>query len=471
MSLSVALRPLSAEWKSIALALLLANAVFLLFSVLAASLPQEPLKLRILESLESGDLPLETDTEFKSWMFGNECLILQMLLNHDEDKLRQALGPRIYHRADDRRQCYIVRDLAHYGRSAEAPEYFYYTRYWHGHNAAAAALLSLTSVETMRVVLNAAAYGSLLLLAFAGWFAEKRLRILGIATAITGAGFWALQDFAHSLGNGPADTVLILGFAFLLFRFGKSTSHAGYVTCCAAFGALVAYMEFFTGQLPIAAALLLPIGCFLSAESDIRMQSPWQHWRLGFAGVGAFGLGAVVTVIVKQLLAYLVFGAPALDSFASNLHVYTQNLDQIGIHASDNHFLSAAYALGGMIWKWGKVLTYGSDLGARILFLGTALAWTGAMILAWRRRSMLQSAGFLPCVAGAAIVVMWVAVFPTHSFGHGWFMIRMMLAPIALGWAALAIEARYSGRQRTTSAECESECSGTAGASSPSGRA
>jgi hypothetical protein len=52
-----------------------------------------------------------------------------------------------------------------------------------------------------------------------------------------------------------------------------------------------------------------------------------------------------------------------------------------------------------------------------------------------------QSGTFLACVAGAAIVVAWVAVFPAHSFGHGWFMVRMMLAPIALGWAALLIEA------------------------------
>jgi len=467
VSLSGALGPVSREWKPITLALLLANTIFLLLSMLAASLPREPLRLRILEAFESGNLPLETDTHFESWMFGNECLILQMLLNHDDVRLRQALGPKIYYRADDTRQCYIVRDLARYGRAREAPDFFHYTRYWHGHNAAAAALLSLTTVDTMRPVLNAVAYGSLILLAVAGWFAKRRLRVLTIATAVTGVAFWALQDFAHSLGNGPADSMLMLGFVFLVLRFGISGSRAGYMTCCAIFGAVVAYMEFFTGQLPIAAALLLPFGYFLSAESDTRM-APSHPWHLGLASVLAFGLGAAVTVLVKQLLAYLVFGEPALDSFAANLHAYTQNLDQIGISSSDNHLRSAAYALGGMIWKWGKILTYGSDLGARLLFLATVLAWTGAMFLAWRRRFTVRSAGFLPCVAGAAIVVSWVAVFPTHSFGHGWFMVRMMVAPIALGWAALAVEAGYGA---TTSAVRGSECSDTAGASSPSGRA
>ena len=421
------------------LTLVLANAIFLLLAVLAASMPHEPLRLRILQGFESGSLPLDTDQDFETWMFGNECLILQMLLNQDDSRLRQAIGPRIYYRADDQRQCRIVRDLALHGRAVEAVNSFRYTRYWHGHNAAAAALLSLMDFATIRVVLTTLAYGSLALLAVAGWFARGRRRTLAITMAVIGGTFWALQDFAHSLGNGPADTVLILGFAFLVLRFGRRNTHEGFATFCAAFGAIVAYMEFFTGQLPIAAAFLLPFGFVLAADSGAQ-PAPAQPWHLGLAGVLAFGLGAGVTIALKQLLAYLVFGAPALVSFAANLQTYTQNLEYIGVQGSDNHLVSAVYALGGMIWKWGKVLSYGSDLASRFLFLGSALAWSGAAILAWRLRSVAQSGTFLACAAGAAIVVAWVAVFPAHSFGHGWFMVRMMLAPIALGWAALLIE-------------------------------
>jgi hypothetical protein len=467
VSLPASLKSVTREWKSIALVLLLANAAFLLLAMLTASLPREPLQLRILEALESGDLPLDTDSQYETWMFGNECLILQMLLNRDDGTLRQALGPKVYYRADDRGQCRIVRDLARHGRAAEAPEYFNYTRYWHGHNAAAAALLFLTTVESLRGLLYGAAYGSLLLLAAAGYRARGNLKILTIAMPATGIAFWAHQDFAHSLGNGPADTVLILGFVLLLLRFGRRDTQTGFATYCAAFGAIVAYMEFFTGLLPVAAALLLPFGYFLSASTAAHV-APTQSWRQGVAGLLAFGTGAAVTVIAKLLLVYLVFGTTALASFAANLHVYTQNLDQIGIDAADNHFLSFVYALGGMIWKWGKVLAYGSDIGARVLFASTALAWIGAMALAWRSRSMASPQGFLPCVAGAAIVVAWIAVFPTHSFGHGWFMIRMMIAPIALGWAALVIEA---GRRRITLAENGSGCSDTEAASSPPDRA
>ena len=452
------LKPLAREWKSIVLAVVVANAAFMSLSLMAASMPREPLKAKILQAFDDGSLPLETDREFRTWMFGNECLILQMLLNPDESRFRKAVGPRVYYRADDQRQCHLVLSLARQGRAADAPDYFRYTRYWHGHNAAAAALLSLMDFRALRIVLTTMAYGSLVVLAVAGWFARASLRILGVSIAVTGMAVWGLQDFAHSLGNGPADSILILGFVVLL-RFSRRDSRDGYPTCCAAFGAVVTYMEFFTGLLPIAAALLLPFGYFLARDA------PTQAWRQAMSGVAAFVFGAAATVVIKQALAYAVFGGPVLESFIANLHTYTQNLETIGIQGSDSHLKSAIYALGGMIWKWGKVLTYGNDLAARLLLLCSALAWSGAAFLAWRSRNAARPGAFMACAAGAAIVVAWIAVFPSHSFGHGWFMVRVMLAPIALGWTALLIEAGGpGGHPRPALAGSGSECSDIAAA-------
>jgi hypothetical protein len=113
------------------------------------------------------------------------------------------------------------------------------------------------------------AYGSIGALALAGLFAAGRLRIVGLSLAISGASFWALQFFAHSLGHGPADTIFVLGFALLFLRFGSGHRVNGYAGSCAAFGAVITYMEFFTGQLPTAAALLLPFGYF-------RLNSCWR---------------------------------------------------------------------------------------------------------------------------------------------------------------------------------------------------
>jgi hypothetical protein len=291
---------------------------------------------------------------------------------------------------------------------------------------------------SLRLVLPLIAYGAIGALAVAGLFATARLRIVGVSLAISGAAFWALNYFAYSLGHGPADTIFILGFVVLFLRHGNGLVVNGYVRSCAAFGAVVAYMEFFTGQLPTAAALLLPFGYFVGSQSD-PVRALRQKWERALSGLLAFTLAAALTVAIKQLLAYLYFGTETLTAFTDNLLIYTQNLNQMGFLDQDNHLRSAIYAAGGMIWKWGKVLTYGNNAAAVVLFLATALAWLGAAVIAWRSKSVALRSEFLVCVLGAGIIVAWIAVFPFHSLGHGWFMIRMMLAPIALGWAVLII--------------------------------
>lgn len=270
---------------------------------------------------------------------------------------------------------------------------------------------------------------------------------------MAGAAFWGLQDFAHSLGNGPADTLMILGLAAIVLRFGRQGRHRPYVAWCAAFGAVVTYMEFFMGQLLTAAALLLPVGWFLGGGADTRAQR-CGHWRRAISGVLAFVLGAAMTIVVKQSLAYGYFGPAALAAFTTNLHTYTQNLDQLGLSGLDNHLATAIYALGGIIWKWGKVLSYGSDLASRLLFPGTTFAWCGAAIIAWRARDVVARGAFLACVTGAGIVVAWIAVSPTHSFGHVWFMVRILVAPIVLGWAARVMQLA-SARTREADRQAE----------------
>jgi hypothetical protein len=433
-----AIRPARTSWYFVVLVSIVANIVFLALSLLSTAVSRDDLTERIARGFESGSLPVETDLRFETWMLGNECLILQMILNDEGDRLRQALGPKVYYRDDDSRQCYLVRDLIRDGYAKEAPNFFRYTRYWHGHNATAAALLSTMDFTGLRFMLPLMAYGSIGALALAGLFAAGRLRIVGLSLAISGASFWALQYFAHSLGHGPADTIFVLGFALLFLRFGSGHRVNGYAGSCAAFGAVITYMEFFTGQLPTAAALLLPFGYFLGAQSDPK-PTVRQKWERALSGLLAFTLAAALTVAIKQLLAYLYFGTDALTAFTDNLYIYTQNLDQIGFVDQDNRLKSIIFATGGVVWKWGKVLTYGSDAAAAALFFATSLAWLGGAFMAWRSKSMAVRSELLVCAMGAGVIIAWITLFPYHTLGHGWFMIRMFLAPIALGWAVLII--------------------------------
>jgi hypothetical protein len=433
-----AFRPARTPWHLVLLISIVANITFFALALLSTAISHDTLTERILRGFESGSLPVETDLRFETWMLGNECLILQMILNEDDDRLRQALGPKVYYRDDDSRQCYLVRDLIRHGHAEEARDSFRYTRYWHGHNTTAAAFLSTIDFASLRFVLPLMAYGSIAALALTGLLAVHRLRIFGVSLAISSAAFWALQYFAHSLGHGPADTVFVLGFVLLFLRFGNGRTVNGYVASCAAFGAVITYMEFFTGQLPTAAALLLPFGYFIGSQGE-PAPAPQQKWEQALSGLVAFTVAAALTVAIKQLLAYLYFGTDALTAFTDNLYTYTQNLDQMGFQNQDNRLKSIIYAVGGMIWKWGKVLTYNSDVAAAALFFTTALAWLGAAFGAWRSKSVALRSEFLVCLLGAGVIIAWIAVFPYHTLGHGWFMIRMMLAPIALGWTVLII--------------------------------
>lgn len=442
----IAIRLARTPWHFVILVSIVANIVFLALSLLSTAVSRDDLTERITRGFESGSLPIETDLRFETWMLGNECLILQMILNDEDDRLRQALGPKVYYRDDDSRQCYLVRDLIRDGYAKEAPNFFRYTRYWHGHNATAAAFLSTMDFASLRIALPLIAYSSIVALMLAGLFATGRLRIVGLSLAISGASFWALQYFSHSLGHGPADTLFVLGFAVLFLIYGNGRRVSGYVASCAAFGAVITYMEFFTGQLPTAAALLLPFGYFLGTQSD-PAPALRDKWERALSGLLAFTLAAALTVAIKQLLAYLYFGTDTLTAFADNLYTYTQNLDQMGFQDQDNRLKSIIYAAGGMIWKWGKVLTYGNNAASAALFFATALAWLGGAFMAWRSKSLALRSEFLVCALGAGIVVAWIALFPYHTLGHGWFMVRMMLAPIALGWAVLIIG--WQGRPNT----------------------
>lgn len=43
----------------------------------------------------------------------------------------------------------------------------------------------------------------------------------------------------------------------------------------------------------------------------------------------------------------------------------------------------------------------------------------------------------LALVVGAALIIVWILSFQTHTYHHAEFMVRISIVPIGLGWAAL----------------------------------
>jgi hypothetical protein len=159
----------------------------------------------------------------------------------------------------------------------------------------------------------------------------------------------------------------------------------------------------------------------------------------------AFVLGALLTVGIKLILAAGIVGPEELKTFL----VYLRRYINPSPGASLSHFrqtwssphdsivwssLRAIYVVVGE----GYVLTYGSRSAAVLLYVAGALAWLSAAYLAFRRATRSASSDLLAMAAGVAIVVAWTLSFQTHTTIHKFWMVRMMLVPLSMGWGALA---------------------------------
>lgn len=426
----------------------LANAAFLGFGLGAAMVPRAPLIARVQEAFASGDLieedwpGLQTRHGFDQY---NDCSILQMISNRDDNLLAHAVGPLIYNKnSGETDKCATLRRIVNEGPQV-APLVFRYTRYWHGYNPVAAALLQLFDVGDARKALTLGLYGALLLLVAAAGTRHRGLFALAASIAVTGSLFWAIPYFGPCFTHAPGDIFVVLGLA-CLFRWRDRLSNPDtLVPFCAVYGAGVVYLEFLTGQLPTAAGLLFATTYLIARARPEPENQPRHAWRFALAGLLAFAFGAVLTVAIKQVLAVVIVGPEALGSFLEYLGRYVNPSPG----ASLSHFretwaspqdslLRSTLKSFYVVLKEGANLTYGSRPGAALLYAAAGLAWVAAGYLAFRRSVQSARSDFLAFAAGASIIVLWTWTFQTHTTIHKFWMVRMLLVPLSLAWGGLA---------------------------------
>jgi hypothetical protein len=282
-------------WARAVALVVLANTLFLLLALWVARLPREPLVERIRDAFASGELIdkdwlwLDRRRGFEQYL---DCSVLQMISNRDDRLWANAVGPVIHNQnRGETRRCELLRALVHGGSTPDPAHSYRYTRYWHGYNPLAAALLSIFDLGQARAALKTMAYVSLVLLALAPGPGHPGLLAVAGGIAVSAALFWALPYYGQSLTQGPADLVVILGLTALLFWRERLFPPARIVPFCAVFGAAVVYLEFLTGQLPTAGALLVPLVYRPYGDDHIRITTlappgSWPSpasWRLGSA--------------------------------------------------------------------------------------------------------------------------------------------------------------------------------------------
>jgi hypothetical protein len=438
-----------APWVTALLLVVLVNAAFLMLGVSVATLPREPLAQRVRQAFASGDL-IENDWPWLESRRGfdqyNDCSILQMITNHDDDPLASAVGPLIYNKnTGETDKCATLHRIVTEGPTAAPYLVFRYTRYWHGYDPVAAGLLSIFDVGHARKALKIALYGALIMVGVAAGTRHRGLSAVAASIALTGTLFWAVPYFGPCFSHAPGDILVMLGLAAMFVWRDRLSRLATLVPFCAVYGAGVVYLEFLTGQLPTAAGLLFPTAYLIARARPEPHDRPREAWRFAFAALVAFGVGAVLTVVIKQILAVTLLGPEALASFLEYLQRYVNpspsaSLQHFGeTWSSSNHnlvwsSLKAIYVVLGE----GYVLTYGSKPAALLLYGAGVLAWLTAGYLAFRRAGHWAWSDLLAMAAGAGIVAAWALLFQTHTTLHKFWMVRMLIVPLSMGWGAVA---------------------------------
>jgi hypothetical protein len=410
------------------------NLIFLLLATGAALVPRDLLMRRVRGAFSTGDLVDQDFLPFdnrRGFFQYNDCLILVMITNRQGSLLADALGPRVYTRDEAwSNMCKTLHDVATDEHAPLAMLALNYTRYWHGNNVVASGLLSFLQLSQARWILRSMLCGTLVLLPFAAGWADRRLFAYAAVLGVMGLLFWAVPQIGPLLSQSPGESVAVLGVAVIL-RFRRWLARPDVlVPFCAAFGAVVVYLDYLTGTMPTAAGWLFAT-VFLAARARPTSSDATAAATQAGEALAAFALGAVLTVMLKQALAMLVFGSVAVQAFVSHLTMWSTP-----VHGAGG--TSGVLRPFRVLLANKTMLTYGSLPLARLLLASTAVVWVLAGCLAFFHRRSSSISDVLACVIGVGAIPIWALLLQTHTVVHGTLMVRILIVPISLGWAALA---------------------------------
>ncbi|MFL5606708.1 MAG: hypothetical protein ACJ8AD_09705 [Gemmatimonadaceae bacterium] len=188
------------------------------------------------------------------------------------------------------------------------------------------------------------------------------------------------------------------------------------------------FFEMLTGQLPIAAAWLAAL--VLATARDESQPGALDARLRSVAALGAFAIGGVITVAVKQVLAALFAEPQAGAVFARKLGAYA------GMPAPRNGIPGVFLPYIELVHHM-HVLTDWNYFAGKLLAAVLALALLSAVAHGWRQRRTVEGRDVLFLVGLTLLPAVWVLILPNHTFMHTSFMVRMMVVPISLSSVAL----------------------------------
>ena len=416
------------SWARLLGSVVILNCFFLVAALWAASLPSERFTSRVTAAFASWELVdedyLRGDTR-RGFPQYTDCRVLQIIINPDAAWWPHALGPLVYYKDakyDD--SCLILHGLIDGTLDRSDLLSFRYTRYWLGFVPIATALLRTFSLHRLRLGLKLTVYASLILLVLSAALRHRRTLPVVAVIAFGCLGFWRLPEFSKSLSQAPGDTAVILGLATLIFWHRFLMRPEIFAAYCGAYGAVLAYLEFLSGLIPTAAGFLFPLAYLLAAYPPGSDSRPSRGWAFAVTALAALGAGVLLTVLVKQILAFLAVGSATYQDF----------VDELAFWASTEGWRPKS---SGRIAPYWWLLKASAPPDLHLVLSSSGIVWATAAFLAWCRGNWRACSDVAAFLVGAAAVAAWVQILPFHTIVHYEWMVRILIVPITLGWAAL----------------------------------
>jgi hypothetical protein len=368
----------------------------------------------------------------------NDCIILGMAIGY-EQSADWALTP--YYFTYDNGQCSSLKN-AIFSNDISGFKRSHYHRYILAQPILARYLLQIFSIAGLRPIYKTSIYAILCASIFfqvSRMCIAVRRKITDRPSARREIGEWqdvylfsvytafltsyGLEYFGQSLGHGPADFVTLL-FACLVsvLRF-LSLSTNSLLALAALYGSLTMMFEFLTGGIPLGAAIIL--GTFPLLMAD-------------------FAAPRVVCTTVSCLIAFLAAAAIcyAIKIGAAMYQVGPQVFSDVATGLEFRMSSEPIYKVAGALAQQLNMIGSGSR------FVGEFKAISGIMVsvyfcylLSWN--SVRKSFGsylavvLILSLSGSAAIFLWMMLFRNHTVEHAWFMCRILVWPIASGYAML----------------------------------
>jgi hypothetical protein len=430
--------------------------IFFTISYLGMNRGLDAASRHVQQAFGSGDLLIDANQALGSTTIGthqfNDCLIIQMSLDQ-----RHELGwkgavsplltiydsvprfdlpqtpPTLVERARIHDPCPVLYRLVNH--EVPSDDLTFYHRYLHGHTILARYLLPILRVDQIRLLystlLTALVMAGILFCCYKMACDDRsNYFLLWLIIFMTFARWFGLESFAQSLSHAPADAILLCYLIFLCVGSSTGLSPRTIIISAALFGALTMMFEFLTGGIPLGLAALLG-GIPLALHSH---RKPGASIPLIVAAAAAFCTAAILPLVFKLVLACIVFGPQVLTDFAG----------QLGTRMAAAS--AADVPQGGLLTLATKMIGGLSSLSGRMhlmagLALLSAVVFGGWGVVKVLRLSSIDSTRSLACwlLLSVSPVALWPLLFWQHTIQHAWFMDRILVWPLAVGFVLFTL--------------------------------